>query len=219
MQYVHDCLFASTANKSLLHYRHSQEMARFTLLVISLCQVILQCTQAFDPMASDNVAVYFGHSTGNSNASLSAVCNSSSVDIVILGFVRGFNSFNAVPTFDLVRGCRTRLSDGSQVMPNCSAFAAQVAACQNMGKKVLLSIGGSTSNTNFDSDTNATQAAQMLWNIFGSSNSTVLARPLGEITLDGFDIGKYFGIGNLYSPELNTALSFFLSSSQDDKRE
>jgi len=150
-------------------------------------QIIIQSVLAFDPIATDNVAVYFGHSPGNTNASLAAVCNSSFVDIIVLGFVRSFVGPSWSPTFDLDQNCESAPDQG--VVPNCSSLAKHVFDCQSKGKKVFLSIGGSTSNTSFNSITNAAQAAQTLWNYFGSGNGTVTARPLGSIELDGFDIG------------------------------
>lgn len=159
--------------------------------------VIAQPVLTFDPAAADNLAVYFGHSPGNLNASLAAVCNSSSVDIVVLGFVRNFVGPDWLPTFDLNDICQS-VDDQA----NCSSLADDVSSCQRAGKKVFLSIGGSTSNTSFDSATDATQAAQTLWDYFGSGNETISARPLGSIELDGFDIGMWALIISIHNEQL-----------------
>jgi len=59
-----------------------------------------------------------------------------------------------------------------------------------MGKKVLVSVGGSRSNSSFTSNRQAEQFARTMWDLFGAG--TGLApnfRPFGpNVILDGFDI-------------------------------
>lgn len=139
----------------------------------------------FNPLATNNIAVYFGHSIGNSKASLPDICNTTAVDIIILGFIRAFNGPNVLPTFDFAPSCETTASK-----MNCAVLAGQIAACQSAGKKVFISVGGSTSTTDFNSSAVAIQSAQTLWNIFGDGCGTAAPRPFGTVTVDGFDIGK-----------------------------
>lgn len=160
----------------------------FPAAVLLHLTVIL--AQVFDPTASDNVAVYFGHSPGNSNASLNDVCSSASVDIIILGFIRGFNGLDILPTFDITKTCQSKYATASGVIPGCLTFATDIGNCQNLGKKIMLSVGGSTSSTSFNTSESAEEAAQTLWDLFGSGTGSTIARPFGGIILDGFDFSK-----------------------------
>lgn len=142
----------------------------------------------FDPSANDNLVVYFGHSTGNSNAPLADLCNDPSIDIIAIGFVRSFNGPNQPPSVDFGRHCRF-----SNFVPSwCMDFATDVWKCKDLGKKIFLSVGGSRSNTSFVSEQAAIDAADVLWNVFGEGTSGNLTayRPFGELCVNGFDIGE-----------------------------
>ncbi len=75
-------------------------------------------------------------------------------------------------------------------------FANQVKECQNIGKKVLLSIGGAVgySETRINSAGDAVRIADNIWNLFGeggmNDDSIFAIRPFGDVIVDGFDIGK-----------------------------
>jgi chitinase len=61
-----------------------------------------------------------------------------------------------------------------------------VKTCQAAGKKVLISIGGSTGSAGFQSDDDGKMAATSVWNIFLGGNGTI--RPFAGATLDGVDL-------------------------------
>ena len=68
-------------------------------------------------------------------------------------------------------------------LPNCSALAADIEACQAKGKIVTLSLGGGTGQVGFSKASAATSLANRVWNEFlGGSSST---RPFGNVVLDG----------------------------------
>lgn len=73
---------------------------------------------------------------------------------------------------------------------NCPAMAVDIAKCQLLGKKVMLSLGGSVATSAFVSDLQASSFAIQLWNHFGAGTDYHPGfRPFGEIIIDGSDIG------------------------------
>jgi len=147
----------------------------------------------FDAESEDNVAVYYGTTPATKKGGLSSLCSNPNVDIVILSFVFSFFDANGFPSIDFGPGCSGQTPSQTETAPglkDCSALAPEIAACQTLDKKVLLSLGGYNSNTSFTSDTQATEFASTLWNLFGAGDSLDEdLRPFGtDIILDGFDI-------------------------------
>jgi chitinase len=147
----------------------------------------------FNAESEDNVAVYYGTTPATTAGGLTALCSSPNVDIVILSFVFSFFDANGYPSIDFGPGCSDQTSSQANVAPglkDCSALAPEIAACQTMDKKVLLSLGGYNSNTSFTSDTQATEFAGTLWDLFGAGTGLDTSlRPFGtDIIVDGFDI-------------------------------
>lgn len=75
---------------------------------------------------------------------------------------------------------------------SCPELATQIQTCQKVhGKKVLLSVGGSTSQISFGGTNEAEAFANVLWGVFGpSGNVDAGLRPFGVVEVDGFDIGS-----------------------------
>ena len=145
--------------------------------------------------SSTKLSVYFGHTPGNSGANLLDLCYDSTIDIINIGFIRSFNGSAGYPTLDLVKSCKTpsKLATSGAAMIQCPELAKNISVCQDMGKKVLLSIGGSTSNTSFSNATDARNVARTLWSAFGPYTGQTIWRPFGNVTVDGFDFGRNFG--------------------------
>lgn len=147
----------------------------------------------FDAESEDNVAVYYGTTPATTEGGLVALCNNPNVDIVILSFVFSFFDANGYPSIDFGPGCSGWTSSQADTAPglkDCSALAPEIAACQVMDKKVLLSLGGYNSNTSFTSDVQATEFASTLWDLFGAGDGLDTGlRPFGtEVVVDGFDL-------------------------------
>lgn len=147
----------------------------------------------FNAESEDNVAVYYGTTPATTEGGLVSLCSNPNVDIVILSFVFSFFDANGYPSIDFGPGCSSQTSIQENTAPglkDCSALASEVSACQTMDKKVLLSLGGYNSNTSFASDTQATEFATTLWDLFGAGSGLDAGlRPFGtDVTVDGFDL-------------------------------
>lgn len=69
----------------------------------------------------------------------------------------------------------------------CPEIEEDIAYCQQQGKTILLSLGGATySEGGFDSESQATDSAQKVWDLFGT-NTDAENRPFGKSVVDGFD--------------------------------
>ena len=156
-------------------------------------------TTAFNPRATDNVAVYFGQTDQTGNVTLKDICTDNNVNIVIVAFVNGF--FNSTtgggyPTvnFGAAGGNpdATMLANNASGLLWCPDLASQIQGCQDAGKIVLLSLGGSIANSTFTDDNQSEVFAGLLWDMFGNSTHIDPAmRPFGQVVVDGFDIGEH----------------------------
>lgn len=86
-------------------------------------------------------------------------------------------------------------------MRRCADLQSQIVACQSLGKKVFISLGGAKGTQTFASQADAEQAANVLWNLFGSgADMNPSLRPFGQsVTVDGFDIDNETGDGSYYA--------------------
>lgn len=152
-------------------------------------QTLPQYPSSFDPLSNNILAVYYGKAQYNSNPSLWDLCSLDDIDMIVMGFIRGFNGANQQPNFD-IGSCKTPYEPAANSTGiTCPALAANITRCQSMGKKVMISLGGSSSELGLNNATEAQQAATTLWNIFGAGTDAPNSRPFGNVTLDGFDFG------------------------------
>lgn len=152
---------------------------------------------SFNPMSTSNVAVYYGQANITSEVSLDTVCEDSSVDIVILAFITEFDSGSGYPTLNLGdSGCwaatDAQTDAGATGLIDCTEkVSPQIRTCQALGKPVMLSIGGSEASVDIPSEADAVEYAAVIWRLFGEGTGNETIRPFGNVTLDGFDIGKF----------------------------
>ncbi|CDR47159.1 CYFA0S29e01068g1_1 [Cyberlindnera fabianii] len=141
----------------------------------------------------NNIAVYWGQAEAGDKVQndLSYYCQSESVDIVILAFISQFGK-QYVDSDQNPDGFVLNLSDkcneDSDGYTVCPTLESDIKTCQDLGKKVLLSLGGESSSTQkygFQDDDEAKEFASTLWNSFGEGASQ--HRPFGTAVIDGFD--------------------------------
>jgi chitinase len=156
----------------------------------------------FNPGANDNVVVYYGQTTQTSAVPFAQVCADPNVDMIILAFVPTFFGPGGWPTLNMGPHCwapnTAQSQAGATGLIDCvsDGFAGQIQQCQNVGKKVLLSLGGAQgySDTTIASDQDAEMLASKLWNLFLGGTEiaeTNAIRPFGDVALDGIDIGEH----------------------------
>ncbi|KAJ7739413.1 glycoside hydrolase family 18 protein [Mycena metata] len=107
--------------------------------------------------------------------------NDTVIDVIPIAFVNEFFSVGGLPELDL-----SGVFPGTN-LANCQFLAADIEACQAMGKLVTLSIGKRGQNSSvLSSEAAGTTFANTIWNLFlGGSSST---RPFGSAVLDGVDL-------------------------------
>ncbi|XP_009757784.1 cysteine-rich receptor-like protein kinase 10 isoform X1 [Nicotiana sylvestris] len=140
------------------------------------------------PIASA-IAIYWGQN-GN-EATLNETCASGRYSYVNLAFLNKFGN-GQTPEINLAGHCNPA-GDG------CAAVGPELKLCQNLGVKVMLSIGGGVGNYSLASREDAKIFARYLWNTFLGGNSSF--RPLGSAVLDGIDFDIELG-SSLYYDDL-----------------
>lgn len=149
----------------------------------------------FDSQSTQNIAVYYGQSGATGEFTLEALCADPNIDIVILAFVIASNYDGKYPDLNFGAACGEQTSEIMAEAPgllSCPQLESYIDICQQKyGKKVLLSIGGSTSSLSFANASDASDFANILWQLFGPPGSIdIQLRPFGNVSIDGFDVGK-----------------------------
>ncbi|KAM0797505.1 CHIT30 chitinase [Usnea florida] len=172
----------------------------------------------FNAKSSGNLAVYYGQSPATIDYTLEQMCHDKNVDIVVLAFMTTFFGPGGQPVInfgpatggDPTLGAKKINATG---LLDCPFLAKNITICQNLGKKVLLSLGGATGVTNFTNDAQATTFATTLWNLFGGGMTDSDMRPFGNVTVDGFDVDNEDHSTDHY----NTFVSALRSTFSGDK--
>ncbi|KAL9581563.1 MAG: hypothetical protein Q9203_005839 [Teloschistes exilis] len=143
--------------------------------------------------SSNRLAVYYGQSPATSQVSLAQLCQDANVDIVILAFLNTYFAAGGYPSLNFGAACGSPSSKmqaaGASGLLSCPTMENDIKTCQSLGKQVLLSLGGAAATTAFSSDSQASDFATKLWNLFGGGlGETTEMRPFGSAVLDGFDI-------------------------------
>ncbi|KAL9006863.1 MAG: hypothetical protein Q9188_000394 [Gyalolechia gomerana] len=147
----------------------------------------------FNAQSSDNVVVYYGQSPATSQTTLAQMCQDENVDIVILAFLTTFFGAGGYPNINFGAACGGPSSNmqaaGASGLLSCPTMENDIKTCQGLGKKVLLSLGGAEATTAFSSESQASEFATQLWNLFGGGKGESTGmRPFGSAVVDGFDV-------------------------------
>jgi chitinase len=154
------------------------------------------------------LAVYWGqdvwggdnpNSQSNWEKPLDKTCaNNPDYDIVVLsGVVRFTHTGNAsgLPSENFANHCSAPYDANDPTYFSCPGIAQGITACQAMGKRVLLALGGGTPGYGFTSDADAQTFAQTVWTAFLGGGGSM--RTFGAAVLDGvvLDIQSGASIG------------------------
>ncbi|KAJ5899708.1 class III chitinase [Penicillium taxi] len=173
----------------------------------------------FDPTSSSNIAVYWGQNSFNqakgslAQQRLAYYCSNTDIDIIPLAFMNGITP--AITNFANAGDNCTSFSDNSNLL-DCPQIADDIEICQKTyGKTILLSLGGSAyTQGGWSSTTDAQNAAQTVWDMFGPTGAEV-DRPFGDAVIDGFDFDFESTATNL--PAFGAELRSLMNAATDKK--
>lgn len=156
------------------------------LTFINFCFVL--ATAKLSPVLPGQIALYWGQATDT--PTLEETCADDGVDIVILSFLNVYPDPMEINLWPAE--CYPETSDGSWTYTcdgtdGTTDIVSGIKYCQNLGKKVMLSIGGSTGSSELTSDAEGVTFADDLWKYFGPDNNSSITRPFGDAVIDGFD--------------------------------
>ncbi|EXJ61612.1 hypothetical protein A1O7_02040 [Cladophialophora yegresii CBS 114405] len=177
-------------------------------------------TYTFNPRATDLNVVYYSQTDLTPVISLTQVCDDPAIDIVILAFVTHLVSNGGYPAMNMASNCwapnAAQQAAGATGLLDCvgDGFASKIAQCQQRGKKVMLSLGGSVGDLSMGSAAQAEQVANTIWDLFlgGTNPTTAPLRPYGTVVLDGIDIDNESPSGSTYLPTLARTLRQLMST-------
>jgi chitinase len=117
-----------------------------TYRILAFAVVAATASAAFIPRSKTKTNVYWGQ--GPDQGRLLESCENSNVDIVTIGFINLFpnNAPGYYPGSSFRNACgdETYKNNGvsTKLKLNCPDIGPDIIACQQLGKKVLLSLGG-----------------------------------------------------------------------------
>jgi chitinase len=153
----------------------------------------------FDPASKSNFAAYWGQGSGYSQT-LEEYCANTEIDIFPVAFLVNITN----PGINLAATSGECSTFDESTLLKCPTIGRNITSCQDAGKTVLLSIGGSTySEGGWNSTEDAIAAAQLTWATFGPKNHTKGApkvnRPFKRATVNGFDLDFEASVNNSVS--------------------
>lgn len=165
-------------------------------------------------VSASSVNVYWGQ---NGNGDLATACQDPSIEYITLGFVNISPENGGVtgyPGTNFGAHCWAEWyeTDGtaSSLLSECPSLTPGIATCQQLGKKVLISIGGVydiiSGNYRVSSWDNGVEFAQFMWGAFGPGDSAWIEagkpRPFDDGTIinavDGYDFDLESSLGTYF---------------------
>lgn len=149
----------------------------------------------FDPLATDNIAVYYGQSPATSPLGLLSLCADPAINIVNLAFVPTLFTPSGYPATSFGPACSgqtpTQAAAGTGLQ-DCALLGQHITACQTEhNTAILVSVGGYLASTALPSRPAAVALAATLWDLFAGDPAAAPhphLRPFGNASVDGFDL-------------------------------
>lgn len=166
--------------------------------LVFILPILLLLLRASALCGRGGIAIYWGQD--GREVSLNETCATGRFSYVNIAFLSTFgDGQNSI--LNLAGHCNPDPS-----VNNCGFIGKEIKACQNLGIKVMLSIGGGAGTYNLTSSNDAKNLSDYLWeNFLGGGNAT--AGPLGGAVLDGIDLDIERGLPDYY-PDLVQFLRF-----------
>ncbi|KAK4436256.1 Hevamine-A [Sesamum alatum] len=166
----------------------SQATKPFLILSILIAFSLLRSSEAC------GISIYWGQN--GYEGTLLQACQSGLYTYVNLAFLNDFGC-GITPGLNLAAHC-------DPPSGTCRRLVTEIQACQSLGIKVLLALGGAYGNYGLCSPDDAKQVAAYLYDTFLSGTSTT--GPLGAVALDGIDFDIEYPSSTLYWDDLARAL-------------
>ncbi|KAG8412651.1 Chitinase 2 [Metarhizium acridum] len=132
--------------------------------------------------------VYWGQNGGGTieNNDLAAYCQpNSGIDVLVLAFLYQFGNGGNIPSGTIGQSCYISTSGQGQ---NCEALTAAIQTCQSAGcQDHLVPRRCATSSYSLQTQAQAEQIGQYLWDSYGNSGNKTVQRPFGSNFVNGFD--------------------------------
>ncbi|KAL0382404.1 UNVERIFIED_CONTAM: Hevamine-A [Sesamum calycinum] len=180
-------------SKHVPHQVLIDKMATKTLLILSL----LLAFSLFRSSEACGISTYWGQN--GFEGTLLQACQSGLYKYINVAFLIDFGC-GVTPRMNLAGHC-------DPPSGTCRRLITEIQACQNLGIKVLLSLGGSAGNYSLCSTDDAYQVAAYLYDTFLSGTSST--GPLGAVTLDGIDFDIEYPGTTKYWDDLARALASY----------
>ncbi|KZT06335.1 carbohydrate-binding module family 5 protein [Laetiporus sulphureus 93-53] len=187
------------------------------VLALLVGSVYVLSVAAFDLSLYDNVARYWGQDsyaaanpgTTDLQQPISFYCQDDAIDVIPIAFVDTFFGTGGYPVLNLANTCNSTNNtyySGTELL-NCSFLASDIEYCQNQGKAVTISLGGSGGSVGLSSAAEAEAFADTIWDLFlGGSNDS---RPFGSAVLDGVDLDIEGGSDEYYANFVTQLRTYF----------
>ncbi|KAI1102466.1 carbohydrate-binding module family 18 protein [Jackrogersella minutella] len=161
---------------------------------------------AFSASSKNNVVVYYGQ--GPNQVGLATYCADANIDVIVLSFVYLFPAqANGFPGINFGNQCGGTVYPGpgyngtnnaaKNYLYQCPPLQKDLYTCrQTSSKKILLSLGGATTDYQLTGATDGANFANVLWGLFGPRTAAWVnagnPRPLDYngvgFAVDGFDL-------------------------------
>ncbi|KAJ6002223.1 hypothetical protein N7522_007450 [Penicillium canescens] len=183
-----------------------------TVAAVSALSLFASSAFAVDASLKNNVAVYYGQ--GSNQPRLRHFCDQTSNDIINLGFINEFpTAVNDWPGSNFANQCDGTVFDGTNLLSGCHQIWEDIPYCQELGKTVLLSIGGGSATDQYlKDDETAEWFADFLWHSFGPydlANSLGYPRPFLTAGVDGFDFDIEYNGSVGWAAMINRLRSYY----------
>ncbi|XP_031483502.1 hevamine-A-like [Nymphaea colorata] len=157
--------------------------------LLFVCFLVLSFTRPSN--GEGKVGIYWGQAVASSEvveSSLKETCATGTFGYVAISFL-DITADGSAFLLNLTTHCNSLTGD-------CTQLSSEITYCQELGVKVLLSIGDVPRRLNLTSAAYTQPVAEYLYNYFLGGNSS--SRPLGDAVLDGIEVIVDGGSPNIY---------------------
>lgn len=111
------------------------------------------------------------------------------MDIINIGFINVFpEAVGEWPGSNFGNQCDGNVYENTELLSGCHQIWDDIPVCKELGKTVMLSLGGETAYQTIPSDEVAEWFADFLWYSFGPpGQNSSFPRPFHDNQVDGFD--------------------------------